>query len=167
MRYLALALAFLIVVLQYPLWLGKGGWLRVWDLDRQVALQKEQNDKLKRRNNALDAEVRDLKQGFEAVEERARYELGMVRSDEIFFQIIPPATGGSAAPAVSPSTASPSPASPSPASPSAAPQPATPATAAATSAKPSVAASPKAAETSSKASAARPSDTGSDIKKSR
>ena len=157
MRYLALALAFLIVVLQYPLWLGKGGWLRVWDLDRQVALQKEQNDKLKRRNNALDAEVRDLKQGFEAVEGRARYELGMVRSDEIFFQIIPPATGGAAAPA----------ASPSPASPSAAPQPATPATGAATSAKPSVAASPKAAETSSKASAARPSDTGSDIKKSR
>lgn len=152
MRYLALALAFLIVVLQYPLWLGKGGWLRVWDLDRQVALQKEQNDKLKRRNNALDAEVRDLKQGFEAVEERARYELGMVRSDEIFFQIIPPATGGAAEPA---------------ASPSAAPQPATPATGAATSAKPSVAASPKAAETSSKASATRPSDTGNDIKKSR
>ena len=54
MRYLAAALAFIIVILQYPLWLGKGGWLRVWDLDRQVALQKEQNDKLKRRNAALD-----------------------------------------------------------------------------------------------------------------
>ena len=97
MRYLAAALAFIIVILQYPLWLGKGGWLRVWDLDRQVAVQKEQNEKLKRRNAALDAEVRDLKQGFEAVEERARYELGMVRPDEIFFQIIPPGPGSSAA----------------------------------------------------------------------
>jgi len=167
MRYLALALAFLIVVLQYPLWLGKGGWLRVWDLDRQVALQKEQNDKLKRRNNALDAEVRDLKQGFEAVEERARYELGMVRSDEIFFQIIPPAMGGAAAPALSPSAAPSSVAPPTPASSSAMPPTAAPATAAGASAKPPVAASPKAAETSPKTSAARPSDTGNDINKSR
>jgi cell division protein FtsB len=90
MRLVAAALAFLIVVLQYPLWLGKGGWLRVWDLDRQVSLQKEGNDKLRQRNAALDAEVRDLKQGFEAVEERARYELGMIRQDEVFFQIVPP-----------------------------------------------------------------------------
>ena len=101
MRLVALALAFLIVVLQYPLWLGKGGWLRVWDLDRQVSAQKEVNDKLRQRNAALDAEVRDLKQGFEAVEERARNELGMIRQDEIFFQIVnpqPPA-GTPAAPA--------------------------------------------------------------------
>ncbi len=94
MRYLAAALAILILLLQYPLWLGKGGWLRVWDLDRQVAQHKGQNDRLRRRNNALDAEVSDLKQGFEAVEERARYELGMVRSDEIFFQVIPPVPTG-------------------------------------------------------------------------
>ena len=94
MRLVALALAFLIVLLQYPLWLGKGGWLRVWDLDRQVTAQKQVNDRLRQRNAALDAEVRDLKQGFEAVEERARYELGMVRQDEMFFQIVParPAT---------------------------------------------------------------------------
>lgn len=96
MRVLAAVLAFLIVILQYPLWLGRGGWLRVWDLDRQVSAQKEQNDKLKRRNAALDAEVQDLKQGFEAVEERARSELGMVRQDEIFFQVIPAGAGGSA-----------------------------------------------------------------------
>jgi cell division protein FtsB len=100
MRYLAAALAFIILILQYPLWLGKGGWLRVWDLDRQVTVQKDQNESLKRRNAGLDAEVRDLKQGFEAVEERARYELGMVRPDEIFFQVIPPGPGNlSAAPA--------------------------------------------------------------------
>jgi cell division protein FtsB len=106
MRLVALALAFLIVVLQYPLWLGKGGWLRVWDLDRQVTTQKEGNDKLRQRNAALDAEVRDLKQGFEAVEERARNELGMIRQDEVFFQIVPsrpsapqasPGQGGKAA----------------------------------------------------------------------
>ena len=79
MRLVAVALAFFILVLQYPLWLGKGGWLRVWELDRQVSAQKDQNTKLQQRNAGLDAEVRDLKQGFEAVEERARYELGMVR----------------------------------------------------------------------------------------
>jgi cell division protein FtsB len=107
MRVLAAVLAFLIVILQYPLWLGRGGWLRVWDLDRQVSAQKDQNDKLKRRNAALDAEVQDLKQGFEAVEERARSELGMVRQDEIFFQIIPAGAGGNAAKAAA--TAKPAP----------------------------------------------------------
>src|SRR5438270_13062449 len=93
MRALAAVLAAFIVLLQYPLWLGKGGWLRVWDLDRRVGVQKAQNDQLKRRNDGLDAEVRDLKQGFEAVEERARTELGMVRQDELFVQVIPPRSG--------------------------------------------------------------------------
>ena len=90
MKILAAVLAALIVLLQYPLWLGKGGWLRVWDLDRQVQAQKDQNAKVQKRNVALDAEVRDLKQGFDAVEERARYELGMVKQDEVFFQIVEP-----------------------------------------------------------------------------
>jgi len=90
MKILAAVLAGLIVLLQFPLWLGKGGWLRVWDLDRQVQAQKDHNGKLQQRNGALDAEVRDLKQGLEAVEERARYELGMVRQDEVFFQIVEP-----------------------------------------------------------------------------
>jgi cell division protein FtsB len=88
MRILTLVFAALIVLLQYPLWLGKGGWLRVSEIDRQVKLQKEGNGKLVVRNDALDAEVRDLKQGYEAVEERARYELGMVRQDEIFFHVM-------------------------------------------------------------------------------
>ncbi len=91
MRILALALAALILLLQYPLWLGKGGWLRVWDLDRQVRSQQERNAGLQRRNEVLDAEVRDLKQGVAAIEERARYELGMIKQDEIFFQIVPQA----------------------------------------------------------------------------
>ena len=88
MRILSIVFAALIVLLQYPLWLGKGGWLRVWEIDRQVKAQKEGNATLRVRNDALDAEVRDLKQGYDAIEERARYELGMIRQDEIFFHIM-------------------------------------------------------------------------------
>ena len=88
MRLLSLVLVALIVLLQYPLWLGKGGWLRVWEIDRQVTVQKDNNARLRVRNDALDAEVRDLKQGYDAIEERARYELGMIRQDEIFFHIL-------------------------------------------------------------------------------
>jgi len=88
-RILALIFIALIVALQYPMWLGKGGWLQVRELDRQLAAQRENNEKLKARNEALDADVRDLKSGFEAIEERARSELGMVRSDEVFFQLQP------------------------------------------------------------------------------
>jgi cell division protein FtsB len=88
MRIFTIVLAALIVLLQYPLWLGKGGWLRVWEVDRQVTAQKDSNAKLRVRNDVLDAEVRDLKQGYDAIEERARYELGMVKQDEIFFQLL-------------------------------------------------------------------------------
>ena len=91
MKALSLILATLLVALQYPLWIGKGSWLRVWELDRSLTAQKEQNAKLKARNDALDAEVRDLKEGLEAVEERARLELGMIKKDETFYQVIPPA----------------------------------------------------------------------------
>ena len=91
MKALAAVLAGLIVVLQYPLWFGKGGWLRVRELDRQVVAQQSVNAGLKARNDALDADVRDLKQGLEAIEERARAELGMIRKDEVFYQIVTPA----------------------------------------------------------------------------
>jgi len=87
-RLLTLVLVTLIGLIQYPLWLGKGSWFRVWEIDRQIHAQRETNGKLTARNAALDAEVRDLKQGYEAIEERARSELGMVRGDEIFFQIV-------------------------------------------------------------------------------
>ena len=93
MRWLTLALAALLLLLQYPLWLGKGGWLRVWEYDRQLVQQKEANRKLETRNGGLDAEVRDLKQGYEAIEERARFELGMIKQDEVFVQI-PERAGG-------------------------------------------------------------------------
>lgn len=86
MRWITLILAALILLLQYPLWLGKGGWFRVWDLNQQVEAQKQVNLKTQARNAVLDAEVRDLKQGSAAIEERARSELGMIRHDEVFFQ---------------------------------------------------------------------------------
>ena len=87
MKILAGILGALILAIQYPLWLGKGGWLRVWDMDRQLEARHDRNAGLEKRNGALAAEVGDLKQGFDAIEERARYELGMVRSDEVFFQV--------------------------------------------------------------------------------
>jgi len=87
MRWPTLALVLLIALLQYPLWLGKGGWLRVWDVDRQLAAQRDTNQKLETRNAGLDAEVRDLKTGYEAIEERARFELGLIKQDEVFVQV--------------------------------------------------------------------------------
>jgi len=101
-RTLALIFILLIAALQYPMWLGKGGWLQVRELGRQVEAQQAVNETLKARNDALDAEVRDLKTGSEAIEERARSELGMVRSDEVFFQVqsgAAPAKGASVPPA--------------------------------------------------------------------
>lgn len=91
MRFLALALLLLIALIQNPLWFGKGGWLRVWELDKQVDAQRETNDRLAVRNAALNAEVLDLKQGYDAIEERARAELGMIKQDEVFFQLLEPA----------------------------------------------------------------------------
>ena len=88
MRILVGILGALIVLVQFPLWLGKGGWLRVWEVDRLLDAQRARNGQLQVRNQALDAEVRDLKQGLDALEERARYELGMIKSDEVFFQIV-------------------------------------------------------------------------------
>lgn len=88
MRVLTLSLAALIVLIQFPLWLGKGSWMRVWEVDQQIRAQRDTNIRLQARNLALEAEVQDLKVGLDAVEERARSELGMVRQDEIFFQVL-------------------------------------------------------------------------------
>ena len=88
MRLITLSLAVLLLLIQFPLWLGKGGWLRVWDHGTQVATAQKKNDELKARNAMLNSEVRDLSEGSGAVEERARYELGMIRDGEIFIQIV-------------------------------------------------------------------------------
>ena len=94
MRRLTLMLLVLLAALQWPLWLGKGSWLRVWQLDKQVEEQRAANLVLVRRNAALDAEVRDLKQGTAAIEERARNELGMIRQGEVLFQLLDTANAG-------------------------------------------------------------------------
>lgn len=98
MRLLFLVLFVLVGLIQYPLWLGKGGWFKVWDLQRQVAAQRETNEGLRARNAALEAEVRDLENGSGAIEERARGELGMMRDGEVFVHILPqntqPPAGG-------------------------------------------------------------------------
>ena len=88
MRWLVWLLVVLLVLLQYKLWLGDGSLAEVWDLYRQVELQKEENQRLQERNQALEAEVQDLKQGLESIEERAREELGMIKEGETFYQII-------------------------------------------------------------------------------
>jgi cell division protein FtsB len=90
MRILAGILGALIILIQYPLWVGKGGWMRVWQLDQEVERQKASNSRLEVRNAGLAAEVADLKNGTEAIEERARTELGLIRSDEIFVQSADP-----------------------------------------------------------------------------
>ncbi|EEG09195.1 cell division protein FtsB [Pseudogulbenkiania ferrooxidans] len=90
MRWLTLVLVVLITTLQWPLWFGKGSWLRVWQLDKQLQEQRAVNQTLIARNAALDAEVGDLKRGTDAIEERARNELGMIRQGEVFFQLLDP-----------------------------------------------------------------------------
>jgi cell division protein FtsB len=87
-KALTLIFVTLIALLQYPLWLGKGSWLRVWDLNQKIEAQSQKNNSLKARNETLDAEVRDLKSGRAAIEERARSELGMVKNDEVFYQVM-------------------------------------------------------------------------------
>ncbi len=91
MRFLMVVLAAVLVLLQARLWLSNGGLREVWRLEGEVARRSEDNSRLAARNTALEAEVRDLKQGLAAAEERARTELGMIHSDETFYQIAPAA----------------------------------------------------------------------------
>ncbi len=90
MRLISLALAVLLLLIQYPLWLGKGGWLRVGELENQVASAEQKTELLKARNAKLESEVRDLRDGTGAVEERARFELNMIKENEIYVQILDP-----------------------------------------------------------------------------
>ena len=87
MKILGGVLAALIVLIQYPLWAGKGGWIHAWEAEQKLAAQRARNEQLEMRNASLEAEVKDLKHGTDAIEERARYELGMIKKDEVFFQI--------------------------------------------------------------------------------
>ena len=87
MRYVSLALVALLALIQAELWFGKGGVPRMLELRSKLALQQTTNAVERARNAQLVAEVSDLKEGLEMVEERARYELGMVKPDEILVQV--------------------------------------------------------------------------------
>ena len=86
-RFIPLALVALLAILHGQLWVGRGSIPNVSDLTRQLALQREKNDLARQANERLAAEVRDLKEGMEMVEEKARFELGMVKPNEILVQI--------------------------------------------------------------------------------
>lgn len=88
MRLLLTVLVVLLLLLQFPLWSGDGGLPEVWDLRERIAEQEAANRELQARNDALEAEVDNLREGLDAIEERARNELGLVGEGEIFFQVI-------------------------------------------------------------------------------
>ncbi len=88
MNYIISILLVLLIALQYDLWVGKGSIIEVRELETALAMQKQENQHLKERNDALKAEVLDLKNGLEAIEERVRTELGMIKKDETFFHVI-------------------------------------------------------------------------------
>jgi len=89
MRWITFVLAGLLVLVQGELWFGKVGVPHMMELQRKLAAQKNANDTAKRRNEQLTAEVNDLKEGLEMVEEKARFELGMIKPDEIYVQLSP------------------------------------------------------------------------------
>lgn len=88
MRFIVYSLLALLVAIQYPLWIGKGGWLHVYQLDKTVEAQRAKNEELENRNNKIAGDVNDLRQGTRAVEERARIEHGMVKENETMVQIV-------------------------------------------------------------------------------
>jgi cell division protein FtsB len=89
MRFVIVVLAVVLALLQARLWLSNGGLREVWRLETEVARRADENSRLAARNSALEAEVRDLKQGLAAAEERARTDLGMIQAGETFYQIAP------------------------------------------------------------------------------
>ena len=93
MKWLVVSLALVILVLQYRVWLSEDGVREVERLEKAVATQRSENQQLEERNRQLGAEVRDLKTGLDALEERARSDLGMIASHETFYQVVPPPTG--------------------------------------------------------------------------
>lgn len=89
MRIVIYSMLLLLIAIQYPLWLGKGGWLKVYEMEKQLDLQRAKNSLLSLRNAKLTGDVKDLKDGTRAIEERARVEHGMIKESEFFVQILP------------------------------------------------------------------------------
>jgi len=88
MRFIILFLLLALAGLQYKLWLGDGSILQWRDLQKKITMQKQENDQLAIRNRAIEADILELKSGDQALEEQARYELGMVKNDEIYYQFV-------------------------------------------------------------------------------
>ena len=95
MKILIAILAVMFLSLQYQLWAGEGSLPEVWKLEDELAKQRQDNLALQKRNMSLAAEVEDLKKGLDAVEEYARDELGMIKDNEVFYQIITRPVGSS------------------------------------------------------------------------
>jgi cell division protein FtsB len=89
MRALIAILLVVLVALQLKMWFGEGGYRDVQRLAQRVEEQARENDQLAQRNRELQAEVEDLRQGLEAIEERARSELGLIKENEEFYQVVP------------------------------------------------------------------------------
>jgi cell division protein FtsB len=87
MRLLFVALGLLFALLQYRLWFSQAGLLHAWQTQQAISAMNEENETMKKKNDVLAADVQDLKQGTDAIEERARTELGMVKQGETFYQI--------------------------------------------------------------------------------
>jgi cell division protein FtsB len=94
-RWLAVILLLLLIGLQWKLWVGDHGVQQMHTLEASVKAQKQQNEKLKQRNDALEADVQDLKKGGQAVESRARSELGLIKPGETFYQVVPASAASS------------------------------------------------------------------------
>lgn len=90
MRIIAVILSLLFLILQYDLWIGEGSLRTVWRLQEDITEQKKENKKINARNESLFAEVKDLKKGDAAIEERARNELGMIKKGETYIQVVSP-----------------------------------------------------------------------------
>jgi len=88
MKFLTFIFVIFILALQYPLWLGKGGWLNVISLQKQIDQQLKVNELIKSENDILLAVVQDLKNGTDVIEGKARYDLGLIKKNETFFLII-------------------------------------------------------------------------------
>lgn len=87
MRWPSLIFLLLFLALQYPLWFGHGGWGHVRQTEQELSILRESNDKIAQRNAEMAAEVKDLKSGYDAIEDKARFELGLIKPGEIFIQV--------------------------------------------------------------------------------
>ena len=88
MRSIVIILILALIGLQYKLWVGDGGIYQWRNLEKKIAVQENENDKLINRNLAIDADIVELKSGDQALEEQARFELGMVKKGEVYYQFI-------------------------------------------------------------------------------